>query len=80
MTSRGSLYATTAGAWNRGVPYLEHGSALAFVEISRGRYICRPRFDNAWSETAWRSVTGAVELSDADLSDELRARADANNL
>lgn len=74
MTSRGVLYAVSAGAWNKGVPYLEHGAALAFVEVSPGRYLCRPRFHNAWSEAAWREMTGAAEVTEVDLTDEIRVR------
>ena len=80
MTTRGVLYAMSAGAWNKGVPYLEHGSALAFVEVAPGRYLCRPRFNNAWSETAWKVLTGAVEVTEADFDDEILQRVASNQL
>lgn len=80
MTSYGVLYATTTGAWNEAAPYLEHGSSLAFIEVAPGRIICRPRFSSSWNRATWLSLTGAVELTDADITDEIRERAEANNL
>jgi hypothetical protein len=80
MTTRGVLYLMPESTWNVGVPFLEHGTAMAKVEVSPGWILGRPRFSNAWSEAHWLEMTTPTEVNEADLADEIRQRVASNQL